>query len=93
MIMHPVCACVSRMIVRLSCWLLLVHMQSIVMPAQDPQASEVFYLVNNMTGPPVTVNALLEQISGRAAKMPLLLLWGDLDPWIVPARVRMAPCA
>ncbi|MEW5306452.1 MAG: hypothetical protein WDW36_008915 [Sanguina aurantia] len=54
---------------------------SIVNPALDPQASEVFFLVNNSTKPPVTVNTLLSKL-----RVPLLLLWGDLDPWIVPER-------
>jgi hypothetical protein len=36
-----------------------------------------------MRGEPVYVDDLLEAING----MPLLLLWGDSDPWMVPDRV------
>ncbi|GLI59726.1 hypothetical protein VaNZ11_001672 [Volvox africanus] len=55
---------------------------SIEAPAQDPAASEVFFLVSHSTkGPPRYVDELLERL-----KVPLLLLWGDKDPWITPAR-------
>eukprot|EP00798_Chlamydomonas_sp_ICE-L_P014777 gene14777-20827_t len=53
---------------------------SIILPTNDPQASEVFFRINNFKGPPVTVNTLLSKL-----KVPLLLLWGDKDPWIVPS--------
>ncbi|EFJ51431.1 hypothetical protein VOLCADRAFT_103462 [Volvox carteri f. nagariensis] len=56
---------------------------SIETPAQDPAASEVFFLVSHSTrGPPRYVDDLLEQLGG----VPLLLLWGDKDPWITPAK-------
>ena len=56
--------------------------ESIRFPAQDPNAAEVFYRVikKNGNGPPVFVDDLLQTV-----KVPLLLLWGDKDPWIRPA--------
>ena len=60
-------------------------MTSIVVPASDPKASEVFFLVNNMQAEPVYVDELLRNLVPGA---PLLLLWGEADPWIVPSRVR-----
>jgi len=54
---------------------------SILIPAQDPAASEVFYRVITAQGTPV--NRLLDRLEN---KMPLLLLWGSEDPWCVPAR-------
>mmetsp|Transcript_28195 Transcript_28195/g.71897 ORF Transcript_28195/g.71897 Transcript_28195/m.71897 type:complete len:372 (-) Transcript_28195:235-1350(-) len=54
---------------------------SIVRPALDPAASEVFYRINHRTQPPVTVNKLLAGL-----QVPLLLLWGLKDPWITPSR-------
>lgn len=55
---------------------------SIQYPAQDPNAPEVFYrvIVKNGNGPPKQVDDLLEVL-----RMPLLLLWGESDPWIRPA--------
>lgn len=54
---------------------------SIQYPAQNPNAPEVFYRVitNSGNGPPVFVDDLLETL-----KVPLLLLWGEKDPWIRP---------
>lgn len=46
---------------------------------------QVFFLVNNSRGPRVTVNQLFSKLR---QDMPVLLLWGDLDPWIVPARAQ-----
>lgn len=54
--------------------------QSIVQAAQDSNASEVFYRILSASGTPV--NRLL----ARLDNMPLFLLWGDKDPWCVPAR-------
>ncbi|KAG2494148.1 hypothetical protein HYH03_007784 [Edaphochlamys debaryana] len=57
---------------------------SIQAPAQDPAASDVFFLVSHSTrGPPRYVDSLLGRL-----KVPLLLLWGDKDPWITPARAQ-----
>jgi pimeloyl-ACP methyl ester carboxylesterase len=55
--------------------------ESIVFPAQDPNAAEVFYRVikKNGNGPDVYVDDLLTRIS-----IPVLLLWGEKDPWIRP---------
>jgi pimeloyl-ACP methyl ester carboxylesterase len=60
---------------------------SIVVPASEPSAAEVFYRINSSKRPSVSVNQLLKQL--RGSKLPLLLLWGDLDPWITPKRVSM----
>lgn len=54
---------------------------SILIPAQDPAASEVFYRIITARGTPM--NRLLDSFQG---KMPMLLLWGSKDPWCVPAR-------
>ena len=60
--------------------------KSIVRAAQDPAAAEVFYRViggnSGVTGGGATVNQLLTKLDN---KMPMLLLWGDLDPWIGPS--------
>ncbi|KAG2449473.1 hypothetical protein HYH02_005618 [Chlamydomonas schloesseri] len=57
---------------------------SIENPAKDPAASEVFFLVSHSTrGPPRYVDGLLQRL-----QVPLLLLWGDKDPWITPARAQ-----
>ena len=54
---------------------------SIQYPAQNPNAPEVFYRViaKNGNGPPVFMDDLLKTL-----KVPLLLLWGEKDPWIRP---------
>ena len=55
--------------------------ESIRFPAQDPNAAEVFYRVikKNGNGPPVFIDDLLKTVT-----VPLLLLWGEKDPWIRP---------
>ena len=50
---------------------------SIVQPAQDPNAAEVFYRI--ITGKGTPVNQLLARLD-----KPLLLLWGAQDPWCGP---------
>ncbi|KAL2649648.1 hypothetical protein R1flu_017776 [Riccia fluitans] len=54
---------------------------SILEPAQDPNAGEVYYrLMSQMLTKPsidLSLNTLLNKL-----KCPLLLLWGDLDPWM-----------
>ncbi|GFH07571.1 AB hydrolase-1 domain-containing protein [Haematococcus lacustris] len=55
---------------------------SIVQPALDPLAAEVFFRINHRTAPPVTLNRLLTRLQA-----PLLLLWGMRDPWITPSKV------
>ena len=54
---------------------------SIQYPSQNPNAPEVFYRViaKNGNGPPVFMDDLLKTL-----KVPLLLLWGEKDPWIRP---------
>ncbi|KAL9229878.1 hypothetical protein vseg_005297 [Gypsophila vaccaria] len=58
--------------------------ESITQPATDPNAGEVYYrlmsrFVSNQTK--YTLNSLLSKLS-----CPLLLLWGDLDPWVGPTK-------
>lgn len=55
--------------------------ESIVHPSRHPNAAEVFYRVikRNGNGPPVYVDDLLSSL-----EVPLLLLWGEKDPWIRP---------
>ena len=57
--------------------------ESIRFPSLDPNAAEVFYRVitKNGNGPAkVTNDDLLERLD-----CPLLLCWGEYDPWIRPA--------
>jgi pimeloyl-ACP methyl ester carboxylesterase len=56
--------------------------QSILYPSLHPNAAEVFYRVitKNGSGPQVFVDDLLERLD-----CPLLLCWGEEDPWIKPA--------
>jgi hypothetical protein len=60
---------------------LSLSLLSIQYPAQNPNAPEVFYRViaKNGNGPPVFMDDLLKTL-----KVPLLLLWGEKDPWIRP---------
>lgn len=51
--------------------------ESILQPAQDQNAAECFRLI--LSGSGSSINSLLSQM-----KQPLLLLWGDRDPWIGP---------
>lgn len=55
--------------------------ESIQVPAQNANAAEVFYRVisKNGNGPPVYIDDLLNTLT-----VPLLLLWGERDPWIRP---------
>ena len=55
--------------------------ESIRYPSLDPNAAEVFYRVitKNGSGPSVYVDDLLENL-----ECPLLLCWGEYDPWIRP---------
>lgn len=54
--------------------------QSILEPADDPNASDVFYRVITSRGTPI--NILLDEMEKNG--MPLFLLWGSEDPWCVP---------
>lgn len=58
--------------------------RSILLPAQDPNAAEVFCRVITAKGTPV--NVLLDRLMSYPSKMPVFLLWGVRDPWCVPAR-------
>eukprot|EP01018_Ginkgo_biloba_P008377 Gb_04951 [translate_table: standard] len=60
--------------------------ESIIKPADDPTAGEVYYrlMTQFMFSPSkVTLDGLLEKLS-----CPLLLLWGDLDPWVGPSKAN-----
>lgn len=57
---------------------------SITRPADDPNAGEVYYrlmtrFISNQKK--YTLNSVLSKLS-----CPLLLIWGDLDPWVGPAK-------
>lgn len=56
--------------------------ESIRVPSTDPNAAEVFYRVitKNGSGPQTYVDDLLQTLD-----CPLLLAWGESDPWIRPA--------
>ena len=56
--------------------------ESIRVPSLDPNAAEVFYrvIVKNGSGPQAYVDDLLQRLD-----CPLLLAWGEKDPWIQPA--------
>ncbi|KAL7104656.1 hypothetical protein ACP275_08G259700 [Erythranthe tilingii] len=58
--------------------------ESITKPADDPNAGEVYYrlmtrFMSNQRK--YTLDSILSQLS-----CPLLLVWGDLDPWMGPAK-------
>ncbi|XP_078149021.1 alpha/beta-Hydrolases superfamily protein [Carex rostrata] len=58
--------------------------KSITAPAGDPNAGEVYYrlmtrFMKNQSK--YTLDSLLSKLS-----CPLLLLWGDLDPWVGPTK-------
>ncbi|OVA07056.1 Alpha/beta hydrolase fold-1 [Macleaya cordata] len=60
--------------------------ESITRPAEDPNAGEVYYrlmtrFMSNQTK--YTLDSVLGQLC-----CPLLLLWGDLDPWVGPAKAN-----
>ncbi|XP_068669320.1 pheophytinase, chloroplastic isoform X2 [Aristolochia californica] len=58
--------------------------QSITKPTEDPNAGEVYYrlmttFMSNQSK--YTLDGMLSKLS-----CPLLLLWGDLDPWVGPTK-------
>ena len=72
-------------------------MESIVYPAEDTAGlapagaiPEVFYRIvsRNARGGTVPVDELIAQL-----KVPLLLLWGESDPWVVSAMGDRAQAA
>ena len=56
--------------------------ESIRTPALDPNAAEVFYRVitKNGSGPMAFVDDIIKEL-----ECPVLLAWGEKDPWIRPA--------
>ncbi|TVU28163.1 hypothetical protein EJB05_19672, partial [Eragrostis curvula] len=59
---------------------------SITAPTADPNAGEVYYrlmsrFMSNQS------RYTLDRLLGKL-RCPLLLLWGDLDPWVGPAKAR-----
>ena len=56
--------------------------ESIRAPALDPNAAEVFYRVitKNGSGPMAFVDDIIKEL-----ECPVLLAWGEKDPWIRPA--------
>ncbi|XP_008452066.1 pheophytinase, chloroplastic isoform X2 [Cucumis melo] len=60
--------------------------ESISMPAADPNAREVYYRLMTrfmFNQSKYTLNSVLSEL-----RCPLLLLWGDLDPWVGPAKAN-----
>ncbi|KAJ4714350.1 putative Alpha/beta hydrolase [Melia azedarach] len=58
--------------------------ESITRPAADPNAGEVYYRLMTrfmLNQSKYTLDSVLSKLS-----CPLLLLWGDLDPWVGPAK-------
>ncbi|PIA52707.1 hypothetical protein AQUCO_01000522v1 [Aquilegia coerulea] len=60
--------------------------ESITRPAEDPNAGEVYYrlmtrFMSNQSK--YTLDSVLTRLS-----CPLLLLWGDLDPWVGPKKAN-----
>lgn len=57
--------------------------RSILVPADDPNAADTF--ISTTSGSAldnrVTLNALLKDL-----RVPLLLLWGSKDPWMLPSK-------
>ncbi|XP_010531046.1 PREDICTED: pheophytinase, chloroplastic [Tarenaya hassleriana] len=60
--------------------------ESISKPATDPNAGEVYYRLMTrfmMNQSKYTLDSVLSKMT-----CPLLLLWGDLDPWVGPAKAE-----
>lgn len=58
--------------------------ESIIRPADDPNAGEVYYRLMTrfmLNQRKYTLDSVLSKLS-----CPLLLIWGDLDPWVGPAK-------
>jgi pimeloyl-ACP methyl ester carboxylesterase len=56
--------------------------ESIQLPSRDPNAPEVFYqIVSKSVRRSTYIDDLLSKLNGR----PILLCWGENDPWIRPA--------
>ncbi|XP_050230008.1 pheophytinase, chloroplastic isoform X2 [Mercurialis annua] len=60
--------------------------ESITRPAADPNAGEVYYRLMSrfmLNQTQYTLNSVLSQL-----RCPLLLIWGDLDPWVGPSKAN-----
>ncbi|XP_044470487.1 pheophytinase, chloroplastic isoform X1 [Mangifera indica] len=60
--------------------------ESITRPAADPNAGEVYYRLMTrfmLNQSKYTLDSVLSELS-----CPLLLVWGDLDPWVGPAKAN-----
>ncbi|KDP31646.1 hypothetical protein JCGZ_14962 [Jatropha curcas] len=60
--------------------------ESITRPAADPNAGEVYYRLMTrfmLNQSKYTLDSALSEL-----RCPLLLLWGDLDPWVGPAKAN-----
>ncbi|KAL4199171.1 hypothetical protein AMTRI_Chr03g143560 [Amborella trichopoda] len=60
--------------------------ESITLPAADPNAGEVYYRLMTrflLNQTKFTLDCILSKLS-----CPLLILWGDLDPWVGPAKAK-----
>ncbi|XP_022136965.1 pheophytinase, chloroplastic isoform X2 [Momordica charantia] len=60
--------------------------ESISRPAADPNAREVYYRLMTrfmFNQSKYTLNSVLDEL-----RSPLLLLWGELDPWVGPAKAN-----
>ncbi|XP_058088191.1 pheophytinase, chloroplastic [Magnolia sinica] len=60
--------------------------ESIIKPAADPNAGEVYYRLMTrfmLNQTKYTLDSILSKLS-----CPLLLIWGDLDPWVGPAKAN-----
>ncbi|CAI0392315.1 unnamed protein product [Linum tenue] len=60
--------------------------ESITRPTADPNAGEVYYRL--MTGFMLNQSTYTLDSALSNLKCPLLLLWGDLDPWVGPAKAN-----
>jgi len=57
---------------------------SIVQPATDPAAAEVFYRINHRTTPPLTLNALLSKLEVQSDRLVHQLMLCQDSKALVP---------
>lgn len=57
--------------------------RSILLPSEDPNAFDAFYTTvsGSVTDNRVSLDVILGDL-----KVPMLLLWGEKDPWILPSK-------
>eukprot|EP00244_Chara_vulgaris_P004621 TRINITY_DN191_c0_g1_i1.p1 TRINITY_DN191_c0_g1~~TRINITY_DN191_c0_g1_i1.p1 ORF type:complete len:480 (-),score=81.96 TRINITY_DN191_c0_g1_i1:248-1687(-) len=60
--------------------------ESIVQPSRDPNAADVYCRVG-MSAMAKSSFTTLDELLAKL-NLPLLLLWGDLDPWIEPTKAE-----